>query len=282
MAPPKFDDLNKQGVELFTKGYEHENHKIEFKNKANNMEFTLKGAHKHGTDNVVSSFETNVTNICKKLNFKKTINSNGKIDLELSKTDLVENLGKTTLTGSFNQNDNTFKAGLFKHNFTNSNFNVNLNSTLVKTPCVNFDAVFNYENTWNFGVAVGYDVGSSKITKNLVALNIVSGSMNTVFKSALDTGKPNLSAVVMNSISKNKQLGIKADISDSVKLALVMKNSDSVFGNTQVKIDCSGHMTASYNHNINNACNATLSSMVDMKDLSAGGHKVGCLLKFSI
>lgn len=99
MAPPKFDDLGKAGSDLFKKGFEHGNLKLEIKNSANNIDFTVKGCNSLAANTINSSVEANIKKAIGDFDVKKTFHTNGKIDLEVSNSKLIPNAGKTTVTG---------------------------------------------------------------------------------------------------------------------------------------------------------------------------------------
>lgn len=99
MAPPKFDDLGKSASDLFSKGFEHGNLKLEVKsNSGNGMDFTTKGSHNLAKGSLGGSVEINKKSLFQGVDLKKTINTNGSTSFELSR--MINNVGKATLTGS--------------------------------------------------------------------------------------------------------------------------------------------------------------------------------------
>lgn len=277
MAPPKFDDLGKAGNELFTKGFEHGFVKLETKHVADGNEFTIKGNHNNDTADIKGTFEINVANVGKGLSYKHTFKTDSISDMEVSKSGLAKNLGKTTFTASLNHATNALALGKFKQNVAHDKLNLNLASTLSATPEVSLDAVGNY-NSLNGGFSVLYDSKSGHIKKNLIGLNYQQGSVSATAKSALNN---DVNVTFHNKVSDTKEIAVQANYGNNVNLALAGKNTGHDIGPIQFKLNHHGVLCHSVNTKINSGCSLTLSSMVNLTNLGGGGHKIGAQLKFT-
>jgi len=276
MAPPKFDDLGKAGNDLFKKGFEHGNVKLELKNSANNIDFTVKGCNNLSANAISASLESNIKNAVAGFDVKKTMHTSGKTDLEFSRSDLLKNAGKTTVTGSLS--DSGFMPGKFKQAFTRPNMNVNFAAGLSSKPLLNLDAVVNVNN-FNAGFALGFDVGSSALKSNNVALNFNKDALSATAKSSC---KGDVNLVIHNKLSSTNSIAAMVDYNKSVNLALAGKMTGCAHGSTQYKIDNKGILSTSFVTKLDSGCEMTFSANLDTLNLQGGGHKVGALFKFNL
>jgi len=274
MAPAKFDDLGKAGNDLFSKGFDFGKVKFEMKSKAEGVEMVVKGDHDNATSAVKASLESNFK--CQGVAVKKTWHTANVCDLELSKSGLAANLGKTTLTGSFSP-DGGFVPGKFKQAFSNDACNVNFASTLAAAPKLSLDAVFNHKN-YNVGFSTGFDVSKSAISSKALALNLVQGSIDATLKSSLNN---DCNLTVFNKVDDKKCIGVQASYGKAVDLAFAVKCTGCEGVTSQYKINQKGHLGASYATKLA-ACDLTASAHVDLLNLNGGGHKLGANLKFNL
>jgi hypothetical protein len=276
MAPPKFDDLGKAGSDLFGKGFDFGNVKLEMKTKTDGVDMTVKGTHDNNTSAVKASLESNFKcPLGSGTDIKKTWHTNNSMDLEFSKSKLAANLGKTTLTATFSP-EGGFVPGKLKQNFSNDKANINFNTTLSAAPKIGLDACMAM-NQFNVGFSAGYDVGKGAVTSNAVGFGMQQGSINAVVKSCL---KNDATLTVFNKINADQSLGVQAKYGDKVSLGFAMKCTKCAGVVSQYKLDNNGHLGISYATDLA-AANMTFSANLDLTNLSGGGHKVGANMKFA-
>jgi len=274
MAPAKFDDLEKSCADLFGKGFDFGAVKFECKTKADGVDMVLKGDHANSTGLIKGSLESNFS--CHGVAIKKTWHTANSCDLEISKSGLAKNCGKTVLTGTFSP-DGGFVPGKFKQNISCPSSNVNISSTLSAAPKIALDASFAHKQ-FLFGLSTGYDVSKSALTGHKIGLGMTHGAISTVVKSSL-ANDVNIS--VFNKLNDKQVLGVQASYGSAVSMGVAMKCNDCNGATVQVKLDNNGHLGYSYNTKLS-ACNLTFSSKIDLTNLQGGGHKLGTSMKFDL
>jgi len=280
MAPPKFDDLGKAGADLFKKGFEHGSVKVELKNKAEGVDFTVKGAHNIASQAINASIESNMKcPLGTGASLKKVFHTNGKVELEASKSDLIKGAGKTTITGSLSGLNSNFVPGKFKQNYAQGKVNVNFASTLSASPCLNLDAVLAMNNV-NAGFAVGFDAGKMELKSKALA---VSFAQNQLTATAKTTVNNDLNLILHNKLTSTHSMAAMVDYSSKgVNLAIAGKKSDCPHGSTQYKLDNNGVLSSAFVTKLDSGCELNFSANMDLTNLQSGGHKLGAMFKFNL
>jgi len=277
MAPPKFDDLGKAASDLFKKGYEHGNVKLEVKSKAQNVDFTTKGTHNLAKKSLGGELESNWKGIIEGIDLKTTHKDSGVTDWEVTK--MIPNAGKCVLTGSLNNSGQGFALGKLKQNYSQKNMNINLNSTLTNKPMVNLDAVVNFNNI-NAGFAVGYDVGSKELRSSSMGASFSQNNLDITLKSQCLKNEYNL--LILNKAANNRTLAANINYAGNISMALAAKCTGLKHGSSQHKIDNNGILTNSFTTKFDGGCEATFSANVDCKNLQGAGHSLGAIFKFNL
>jgi len=278
MAPPKFDDLGKAANDLFSKGFEHGNLKLEVKsNSGNGLDFTTKGAHNLAKGSLGGSVEINRKSLFNGVDFKKTINTNGSTSFELSK--MINNVGKATLTGSVNNDQVSGLAlGKFKQNYTKNNLNLNFNSTLTAKPVLNLDAVYNRNNI-NAGFAVAFDTSNNNLKSKALAFSLQQNNINATVKSSLNN---DVNILLLNKVSDARSLAAQINYNGNVAISLAGKDASNAHGVWNFKVNNEGVLASSFVTKFDSGCEATFSGNFDMKNLTSGGHTLGAGFKFNL
>lgn len=277
MAPAKFGDLGKNANDLFDKGFEYGNVKVELKtHSSDGIALLLKGAHDNNTAAIASSLEAKYN--CDKIGeIKKTWNANkANLDVEIANSSLLKG-GKITFTGCLNPNGG-FIPGKLKTNWSNDKMNVNFNSSISATPKLDFDAVLAHNN-FNLGFACGFNMKNSALESKQVAFGIQQGSVNCVVKSALAN---DVSFVAFNKVNNDLSVGIRADYGKSMNLGLAAKCTHNADCTKNIKVNHNGQMGFSCSTKLDSGCELTTSAMINLPNLSNGGHKVGAMFKFDL
>jgi len=277
MAPAKFGDLGKAANDLFDKGFEYGNVKMELKtHSSDGVALLLKGAHDNNTAAISSSLEAKYK--CDKLGeVKKTWNANkANLDIEVANSSLLKG-GKLTFTGCLNPSGG-FVPGKLKTNWSNDKMNVNFNSSISAAPKLDFDAVLAHSN-FNFGVACGFNMKSSALESKQVALAIQQNSVNCVVKSALAN---DVTVSIFNKVNPTCNLGVRLGYGKSTNLAIAAKCTGDAHCTKQVKLNQNGQMGFSCVTKLDSGCELTTSAMLDLPNLANGGHKVGAMFKFDL
>jgi len=279
MAPPKFDDLGKAGADLFKKGFEHGSVKVELKNKADNVDFTVKGAHNIASQAINASIESNMKCSQSGVNLKKVFHTNGKVELEASKSDLIKGAGKTTLTGSLTGLNSNFVPGKFKQNYAQGKVNVNFASTLSAAPCLNLDAVLAMNNV-NAGFAVGFDAGKMELKSKALAVSFAQNNLTATAKTSVNN---DLNLILHNKLTSSHSMAAMVDYSaKGVSLAIAGKKADCPHGSTQYKLDNNGVLSSAFVTKLDSGCELNFSANMNLTNLQGGGHKLGAMFKFNL
>lgn len=278
MAPPKFDDLGKSASDLFSKGFEHGNLKLEVKsNSGNGMDFTTKGSHNLAKGSLGGSVEINKKSLFQGVDLKKTINTNGSTSFELSR--MINNVGKATLTGSVNNDQLSGLAlGKFKQNYTRNNLNLNFNSSLTAKPVLNLDAVYNRNNI-NAGFTVAFDTANNNLKSKALAFSLKQNNVEATVKSALNN---DVNILLLNKASAKRSLAAQINYNGNVAISLAGKDSSCPHGVWNFRVNNEGVFASSFVTRFDSGMEATFSGNFDMKNLTSGGHTLGAGFKFNL
>merc|ERR1712038_197809 len=277
MAPAKFADLGKAGNDLFGKGFEYGNVKMELKtNSSDGLAFLLKGGHDNNTAAITSSLEAKFN--CDKVGeIKKTWNANKAVmDIEVANSSLLKG-GKVTLTGCMSPNGG-FAPGKVKTNWSNDKMNINFNSSMSAAPKLDFDAVLAHNN-FNLGFAAAFNVKTSALESKQVAFGMQQGSINAVFKSSMNN---DVSFIAFNKVNSDLSVGVKADYGKGMNLGLAAKCTGGSNMTKQMKINQNGLLGFSAVTKLDSGCELTTSALLDLTNMASGGHKVGAMFKFDL
>jgi len=277
MAPPKFSDLGKTAKDLFSKGFEHGNTKLEVKSKTKNLESTVKGALSNNSKGIKASAEMTWCSNDKGVTYKNVFHSNSNIDTEITKHGAEKTFGKTVFKGSLNQKTGSYTPQDITQTFFGSQYHMNIKTTCAKSPILSLDAVYNHNNI-NLGFDLGYDVSTGNLTKNTLGLSIAQDNTSVTAVSGL---KNDLNIHIHKNMDCGSLLGFNVAYKGDVSLGLAGKCKNDI-GTTNFKIDQTGNLTTSLVTKLSSSCEATVTAHANLTNLTSSGPVLGALFKFNM
>jgi len=277
MAPPKFSDLGKTAKDLFGKGFEHGNTKLEVKTKNENMELTVKGALPNNSNGIKASAESSWCDNTKGVTVKNTFHSNSNIDTEITKHGAEKTFGKTVFKGTLNQKTGSYNPQDICQTFFGSQYHMNIKSTCTSAPLITLDAVYQHNNI-NVGFDLGYDVKTGHLTKNILGLSISQDNTSLTAGSGLNN---DLNLHIHKKMDCGSLLGFNVAYKGDVSLGLAGKCKNDI-GTTNFKIDQKGNLTTSLVTKLSSSCEATVTAHANLPNLTSSGPVLGALFKFNM
>jgi len=277
MAPPKFSDLGKTSKDLFGKGFEHGNTKLEVKSKNENMVMTVKGALPNNSNGIKASVDQEWVDNDKGFTVKTTFHSDSNIDNEITRHGAEKTFGKTVFKGTLNQKTGCYNPKTVCQTFFGPQYHMNIQSTCTSTPLITLDAVYQHNNI-NAGFDVGYDLKTGYLTKNALGLSITQDNTSITAASGLNN---DLNLHIHKKMDCGTLLGFNVAYKGDVSLGLAGKCKNSI-GTTNFKIDQKGNLTTSLVTKLNSSCEATVTAHANLPNLTSSGPVLGALFKFNM
>jgi len=281
MSPPKFADVGKDAKDVFSKGYNWGFLKFEGKTTTDSPKVEFKTNLNSNSDSgkVVGSLESKYK--CKEYGLTFTekwstdnvLNTEVKIEDQLAKgLDLSFNTSFAPMTG---KKSGTVKSE-FKHDFVAMNCDVDFDFA---GPTVHAAAVLGYEG-WLAGYQMSFDSSKSKLTKSNFAFGYKANDFSLTTN--VNDGREFTGSVhhkVAKGLEAAVALGVQAD-SGNTTFAVGGKYKLDKDASLSVKINNSSHLGFGYSQQLRDGIKLTLSSLIDSKNINAGGHKFGLGLEF--
>lgn len=282
-APPAYGDLGKAARDLFSKGYNHGFFKFETKSKTQNgIEFTVNGNSNHDTKKFNGNLETKYKWSEYGITFNEKWNTDNAISTEITVEDqLIKGLKLSFDTQFVPQTGK--KSGKIKSEFKQKYIHTNL------------DVDFNFAGPTVYGAAVvgykdmlaGYQVAidTAKTAKTLLSQsNFALGySKNDLTLHTAVKDNTEFSGSVYHKLSSKLETGVLVDWtigSSDTKFALGAKycpDKEAVF---RAKLNNTSQIALSYQQKLRDGVTLTLSTQLEGKTFSQGGHKFGLGVDF--
>jgi len=274
MAPPKFADLGKAVKNLFTDDYNVGETKLTIKSQAaNGVNFKVEGSRQEaGT--VAGSLETKYTH-SSGVSIKEKWNTKNNVATELTLENNPFARTKFIVESNFNPNAGFSGVQLTAEHGEDKMY---LTSALTKS-AVTVTDVFAYQN-YLLGGSAKYDFGKRAVTDNKVTVSYVEKDV-TMSSSITDMN------IVEGSVYLNPPKGFET----AVRFSWTRGSNDTTFeigakkqldssSFVKAKVDKSLNLGLAYSQKIGTGVTATLSAMINGKQLVADGHSLGLALSF--
>ncbi|XP_013779554.1 voltage-dependent anion-selective channel protein 2-like [Limulus polyphemus] len=275
MVPPCYADLGKTARDVFNKNYNFGLLKLECKTKTENgVEFTASGTSNSDTGRVQGSLETKYKISDYGFTLKEKWNTDNTLATELSIEDqLVKGL-KLGFDGVFVPHSGK-KTGTLKTAYKLKNFHLNTDIDLDLLGIVFHCAGVLHCHGWLAGYQMSFDTTKSMLTRNNFSVGY-SASDFTLHTNVNDGQE--FGGSVYQKISDK--------LDTAIQLAWTAGNNVSRFGigftykidgNTTFrgKVNNSSQLGLGCTHKMRDGVQLTLSCLIDGKNLSSGGHKLG-------
>jgi len=274
MAPPCYADLGKAARDVLGKGYHLNTWKLEAKTTTSaGLKFKTTGVHNTDNGKVLGVLESEYA--CKDYGLKMV--EKWSTDNVLSMETSVENQGleglKLTLDGSFNPSSGN-KRGQLKTSYKNDYLNTNLDVDSSGGPTIRGAVVGGYKG-WMAGYQMAFDLAKSQLTSNNFAVGL-NGS-DFALHAAVNDGQ-DFSGTVHHKVSRDLESGVTLGWSAGSNATTFNFGSKySVSDDTSVRMKVSNQslIGLSLQQKLKDGLTLTMSALVDAKNFSAGGHRVG-------
>lgn len=279
-VPPSFGDLGKNARDLFDKEFAFAKVKLSLKTKTESgVEFETNGTHDVERSRTNGSLKTKVKFPDQGVTFSETWNTNSEMNAEFNyEPSAVEGL-KLTLNSSFLPSSGTKSAAL-KANYKTDYLNVEGDVDLLMTgPTFKGSTVLMY-NGWYAGYQVGYNTSSAKLSANNISAGY-AGQDFTVHGRLTDISDCVTS--VYHKVSDKTEVGITTAYNlqtSNVSLGLVGKYTLDDDSLVKAKVNNLGQIGMAYTQELRKGVKLNLSTLVEGRNINAGGHKLGASLSF--
>lgn len=280
MAPPTFGDLGKQARDVFGKGYNFGVVKLDCKTKSEaGVEIKSGGTHVLEAGKVNGNLETKLKCADYGVTLTEGWSTDNVLTTEVSMEDkpskglkLVLNTKFAPATGKLN--------GTIKSTYKTDALSVNLDSTLDPSgPLLTGAGVASYRN-WLLGGQVGFDSAKSKLTKTNFAVGFAGPDFNlhTFCNDGAEYG-----GSLHQKVNKEVEAAVDVGYSSSsnvTRFGLGCKVKLDASSSVHAKVNNTSQIGLGYQHKLRDGVTITLSTLLDAKNFSAGGHKLGLALEF--
>jgi len=280
MAPPAYSDPGKSAKDVFSKGYNWGFFKLDGKSKTSKgVEFKTTLNSNRDTGKVAGNLETKYKwseyglTFTEKWNTENVLNTEIKIEDQLA--DGLELAFNTSFAPQTGKKSGSVKTG-YKHDYLALNCDVDFDFA---GPTVHGSAVLGYEG-WLAGYQMSFDSSKSKLTRSNFGFGYLGGDFS--FTTHVNDGQEFTGSVHQK---VNSQLDAAVSLawqsgSGSTTFALGAKYKLDDDASINMKVNNSSHVGLGYTQKLRDGVKLTVSSLIDGKNINAGGHKVGLGLDF--
>jgi len=282
VIPPSYSDLGKSARDLFNKGFNYGFYKLEVKTRTNSgVEFTTNGSSNHENAKVGGSLETKYKVNKHKLTFTEKWTTDNVLATEVSVEDQLAKGLKVTLDTNFAPQSGK-KSGKLKTDYKREYLHVNTDVDLdLSGPTVLGSAVLGYQG-WLLGTQLSFNTGKSELTKSNFAAGYNGGDF--LINCNVDNGSE-FGGSIYHRAADDLEVGAQMNWSagsNATKFGIAAKyvpERGSIF---RAKVNNAAQVGLSYQQKLKDGLDLSLSTLVEAKNFSAGGHKVGLGLNFEL
>ncbi|CAF1484630.1 unnamed protein product [Adineta ricciae] len=275
MAPPKFADLNKQASDIFNKGYFFNVFKLDIKTRTENkVNFNIIGEHNTETTRTVGSLETKYVVPQYGLTFLEKWNTDNLLKVEVTADDQLAQGFKLVFDGSLSPQTGKKTADLrtsFVHDKAHVETNIGFDAA---GPILNGAVVLGHQG-WLAGYQYVYSTAKAALTKNNFAVGF-KGRDFTLFANLNDGNE--VGGSVYQRLNNRLETGVQlawAAGTNQTRFALASKYQIDPQTAVGLKVNNICQVGVSFQQLLRPGAKLTLSGLFEVRNLNAGGHKVG-------
>lgn len=275
MAPPAYGDLGKASKDLFNKHYHYGLVKLNLKSKTpTGVEFVVNGVSNNDTGRVASSLETTYNIKSHGVILKQKWNTDNILVGEATAEDYLVSGLKLGLSTTFAPQSGK-KTGKLNCTYKSLFFNINNDVDFDYTGVVfNGSGVFGYLG-WLAGMKMTFDPTKNKLSKSNFAVGYQAPEFHVT--GHLDDGQE-FNCLIYQRLNEDLETGINvawSSNSNVTKFGLGCHYRIDKESAIRAKINSSSQIGVSFIHRLRPGINLTLSTLMDAKNFSQGGHKLG-------
>uniref|UniRef100_A0A672SKN6 Non-selective voltage-gated ion channel VDAC3 n=1 Tax=Sinocyclocheilus grahami TaxID=75366 RepID=A0A672SKN6_SINGR len=272
-VPPAYSDLGKAAKDIFSKGYGFGIVKLDLKTKSQNgVEFNTSGSTNTDTGKAGGSLETKYKMKDLGLSLNQKWNTDSMLTTEVSVEDQLAQGLKLALDTSFVPNTGK-RSGKLKTGYKRDLVNVSCDIDF-EGPVVHSAAVLGYEG-WLVGYQMAFDTAKSKLVQNNFALGYKAGDfqLHTNVNDGAEFG-----GSVYQKVSDQLETAVTlawTSGSNNTRLGVAAKYQLDKDASVSAKVNNASLIGVGYTQSLRPGVKLTLSALIDGKNFSTGGHKVG-------
>jgi len=289
MSPPSYSDLGKSAKDLFDKGYNYGFAKVDVKGQVGAADLSLKGS--SGFDNAYNissfggSFESKFKHKQHGITLVKKVDTNNVIGMEIGIEDgplPITKGGKATLCTSFSPSSEKVMSAMLKTAYKRDNLNVTLDSDFnLAGPTISGTVVAGHCN-YLLGHAFTYDTKTGSLLKNNIAVGHVAADLQaTVTVNDMSKFGASLFQKISGDLSIGTQIAWNKGDSQA-KFGVAAKYGIDASSAAQLKVSNDGTVGCAYSKALSAGVKLTMSSLLDLKNVNAGGHKFGIGVEYQL
>jgi hypothetical protein len=283
--PPNFSDLGKVARDLLSKDFNYGSWKVNATTKSKSgVEFKVEGSQCHDTGAAYGHLETkhawkeHGVSVSEKWNTDNVITTEATVEDKLVKGLKV---GLETALSPVTDKKNVKVKVALKNDFVHATVDTDLapaaagsNGGLLANAATNASAVVGY-NGWLGGVQVGLDLLRSKMTKNAFSLGYCASdfTLHTYVNDCQEYG-----GSVYHRITDRLEGGATlawVNPSGRTRFSFGAKYLLDKDAHLKTKLTSDSHLGVAYVQALRPGIKLTLSTLVDVRNFSHGGHKLG-------
>ncbi|XP_075209841.1 voltage-dependent anion-selective channel-like [Lycorma delicatula] len=278
MAPPCYGDLGKNARDVFGKGYHFGLLKLDLKTKTTSgVEFSSGGVSNRETGKVFGALETKYKFKEYGVTFTEKWNTDNVLATEIGVADFCQG-AKVSLVSTFAPHTGD-KSVLAKSEYKNENVALNCDVDFKSGgPLVLGSLVLGY-NGWLAGYAMKFDAEKTKLVSNNFSLGYAAKDF--VLHTNVDDGQDFGASVYQktsDSLSTAIQLSWSAG-SNEARFGIGCKYDLDEDSSVRAKVNNQSQVGLGYSQKVREGVTLTFSALIDGKNFSEGGHKVGFCLE---
>ncbi|NXU40262.1 VDAC3 protein, partial [Drymodes brunneopygia] len=274
-VPPSYSDLGKSARDVFNKGYGFGMVKLELKTKSSSgVEFTATGCSNTDTGKASGNLETKYKAKNHGLTFTQKWNTDNTLGTEICvENKLTEGL-KMTLDTTFVPNTGK-KSGKLKTSFKRDYIHLGCSIDIdLSGPTLHGWAVVGYEG-WLAGYQMAFDTAKYKLSQNNFALGYKAGDfqLHANVNDGTEFGG-SIYQKVTNNVETSVNLAWTAG-SNNTRFGIAAKYQMDEKSSVVAKVNNASLIGMGYTHALRPGVKLTISGLIDGKNFSGGGHKLG-------
>ncbi|GAB1598886.1 voltage-dependent anion-selective channel protein 2-like [Argonauta hians] len=281
MAPPSYSDLGKSSRDLFSKGYNYGFFKLECKTKTSKgVSLTTSGSSNSESGKVNGSLETKYKWEEYGMTFSEKWNTENILATEITVEDQIAKGLKVSFDTAFapqtGKRSGKIKTG-FKNDYVNGGLDVDFEFA---GPTVHGALVLGYMG-WLAGYQMSFDTSKSKLSRSNFAVGYSAGDF-TLHTNVNDGTE--FCGSIYQRVNPKLDIGVNlswTSNSNVTKFGLGGKYLLDDDTSVSAKINNSSQLGLGYSQKLRDGVVLTLSTLVEGKNFSAGGHKLGLGLDLS-
>lgn len=275
MAPPQYADLGKSAKDLFNKGYNYGQVKLDVKTRtSNDIDFNFTGEHNNDVQKSLGTLEAKYKSPAYGLTFVEKWNTDNILKAELTVEDNILKGLKLGLDTSFAPATGK-KSGVLKTSYKHDKVIINTDVDLdLAGPVVHNSLVIGHLG-WLAGLQTSFDTAKSQLTRTNFAIGFQANdfTLHTNVNDGTEVG-----GSIYQRVNPDLDLGASlswSSVNGSTRFALASKYQLDKYASVQAKVNNLSQIGVSYTQQLRDGVKLILSSLVDAKNINGGGHKLG-------